>query len=60
MRYSVIELKKTALEQEATSIETAVKQVIDDGLRTGDIFSGAYGTRKVNTKEIGEAIIAAL
>jgi 3-isopropylmalate dehydrogenase len=31
-----------------------------DGLRTGDIFSGAPGTKKVNTKEIGEAIIAAL
>jgi len=41
-------------------IEAAVKKVIDQGLRTGDIFSGAPGTRKVNTKEIGDAIIAAL
>ena len=48
------------LEQEALQIETAVKKVIDDGLRTGDIFSGAPGTKKVNTKEIGDAIIAAL
>jgi hypothetical protein len=36
------------------------KKVIDADLRTGDIFSGAPGTRKVNTKEIGNAIIAAL
>jgi 3-isopropylmalate dehydrogenase len=48
------------LEAEAASIESAVKKVIDSGLRTGDIFSGAPGTKKVNTKEIGEAIIAAL
>jgi 3-isopropylmalate dehydrogenase len=48
------------LEAEAASIESAVKKVIDSGLRTGDIFSGAAGTKKVNTKEIGEAIIAAL
>jgi 3-isopropylmalate dehydrogenase len=48
------------LEKEACKIEAAVKKVIDDGLRTGDIFSNAPGTRKVNTKEIGDAIIAAL
>jgi len=48
------------LEKEASSIEAAVKKVIDDGLRTGDIYSGAPGTRKVNTQEIGDAIIAAL
>jgi 3-isopropylmalate dehydrogenase len=45
---------------EALQIETAVKKVIDAGLRTGDIFSGAPGTKKVNTQEIGDAIIAAL
>ncbi len=44
------------LEKEAAAIESAVRQVIDDGLRTGDIFSGASGTRKVNTREIGAAI----
>jgi 3-isopropylmalate dehydrogenase len=48
------------LEKEACQIEAAVKKVIDQGLRTGDIFSGAAGTRKVNTKEMGDAIIAAL
>ena len=48
------------LEKEALQIDTAVKKVIDAGLRTGDIFSGAPGTKKVNTQEIGDAIIAAL
>jgi 3-isopropylmalate dehydrogenase len=48
------------LEAEAVAIESAVKKVIDAGLRTGDIFSGAPGTRKVNTREMGDAIIAAL
>ncbi len=48
------------LEKEAAAIENAVRKVIDDGLRTGDIFSGAEGTRKVGTKEIGDAIVAAL
>ena len=48
------------LELEAVQIESAVKKVIDQGLRTGDIFSNALGTRKVNTREMGDAIIAAL
>ncbi len=48
------------LEAEAVSIENAVRQVIGDGLRTGDIYTGAPGTRKVNTAEIGAAIVAAL
>lgn len=48
------------LEEEAKAIEAAVRKVIDAGLRTGDIFSGAEGTRKVNTKEIGEAIVSAI
>lgn len=48
------------LEKEASAIEAAVRKVIGDGLRTGDIFSGAEGTRKVGTAEIGDAIVAAL
>jgi 3-isopropylmalate dehydrogenase len=48
------------LEKEAVQIESAVKKVIDHGLRTGDIFSNAPGTRKVNTKEMGDAILDAL
>ena len=42
----------------AEAIERAVRQVIDDGLRTGDIFS--EGTRRVGTREMGEAIAAAI
>jgi 3-isopropylmalate dehydrogenase len=48
------------LEKEAAAIEAAVRKVVDDGLRTGDIYSGAEGTRKVNTAEIGDAIVAAI
>jgi 3-isopropylmalate dehydrogenase len=54
MRFSL------GLEAEAVQIESAVKKVIDSGQRTGDIFSGAAGTKKVNTREMGDAIIAAL
>jgi 3-isopropylmalate dehydrogenase len=42
----------------ADAIDAAVRRVIDDGLRTGDIFS--EGTRRVGTREMGEAIAAAL
>lgn len=48
------------LENEANAIEAAVRYVIGDGLRTGDIFTNAPGTRLVNTKEIGDAIVARL
>lgn len=48
------------LEKEAAAIETAVRHVIDRGLRTGDIFSGADDTRKVGTAEMGDAIVAEL
>ena len=42
----------------ADAIENAVRKVIADGLRTGDIFSA--GTRRVGTREMGEAIAAAV
>ena len=42
----------------ADIIDGAVKAVIDDGLRTGDIFTGAEGTTKVGTIEMGDAIAA--
>lgn len=35
-----------------------MRTVIDDGLRTGDIFS--EGTQRVGTAEMGSAIAAAL
>ncbi len=42
----------------AKAIENAVRKVIADGLRTGDIFSP--GTQRVLTREMGEAIAAAV
>ena len=49
-----------SLNQEAAAsrIETAVQTVLEQGLRTGDIYS--EGTRKVGTFEMGEAVVAAL
>lgn len=48
------------LEKEAVAIENAVRKVIEEGLRTGDIYTAAEGTRKVGTREMGAAIAAAL
>ena len=45
-------------EQAAQRIEAAVKAVLAQGLRTGDIYS--EGTRKVGTREMGDAVVAAL
>jgi len=45
-------------EAAANAIEAAVRKVIDQGLRTGDIHS--EGTRRVGTAEMGDAVIAAL
>ncbi len=45
------------LGEAATRIEKAVRAVIDDGLRTSDIFTEAEGTRRVNTVEMGDAIV---
>lgn len=42
----------------ATRIESAVKQVLAAGYRTGDIYEP--GTRRVGTAEMGDAVIAAL
>ncbi|MDK2776423.1 MAG: 3-isopropylmalate dehydrogenase [Pseudomonadota bacterium] len=42
----------------ADAIEAAVSKVLDQGLRTGDIFSA--GMTKVTTNEMGEAVLAAL
>lgn len=44
----------------AETIERAVKAVISDGLRTGDIYTGADDQRKVATVEMGDAIVAKL
>jgi 3-isopropylmalate dehydrogenase len=42
----------------AQRIEAAVQAVLEDGLRTGDIWS--EGTRKVGTREMGDAVVARL
>jgi 3-isopropylmalate dehydrogenase len=42
----------------AERIERAVSKVLQSGLRTADIFTA--GTRKVGTKEMGDAVVAAL
>ncbi len=52
LRYS---LDEVAL---ADRIEAAVETVLDNGLRTADIYS--EGMRKVSTSEIGDAVVAAL
>lgn len=44
----------------ADSIEAAVKAVIDDGYRTGDIYTGSEGQKQVATAEMGDAIVAKL
>lgn len=42
----------------ATAMESAVRKVIADGLRTGDIHTA--DTKLVGTREMGQAIVAAL
>ena len=49
-----------SLNQEAAAqrIEAAVQKVLAKGLRTADIYS--EGTTKVSTREMGDAVVAAL
>jgi len=47
-----------AQEEAALRIEGAVKKVLAQGYRTGDIFEA--GTQKVGTKAMGDAVLAAL
>ena len=44
----------------ADAIDAAVQAAIDAGARTGDIFTGADGTEKVNTAGMGDAILKGL
>jgi len=39
-------------------VDAAVRQVLQQGLRTADIWS--EGTRKVGTREMGDAVVAAI
>ena len=47
-----------AMEDVAQRIEGAVKKVLAQGYRTGDIYE--TGTKKVGTREMGKAVLAAL
>ena len=51
LRYSL------GLNEAADSIENAVRRTIDDGFRTGDIFTDEPNTIQVNTSEMGNKII---
>jgi len=42
--------------KEADTLEKAIANVLDQGIRTGDIM--AEGARKVGTSEMGDAILA--
>jgi len=44
----------------ADAIDAAVEKTLNDGYRTGDIFQGKEGEKKVSTVAMGEAIIARL
>ena len=50
--------------QAADRIESAVKDVLASGLRTADIWSegnaGSASLRKVGTREMGDAVVAAI
>jgi len=46
------------LEEQALRVENAVKKVLAQGYRTGDIYE--RGTNKVGTSEMGGAVLAAL
>ena len=47
-----------AMEDAALRVEAAVKKVLAQGYRTGDIYEP--GTTRVGTKEMGDAVLAAL
>jgi 3-isopropylmalate dehydrogenase len=44
--------------QAADRIESAVKHVLAQGLRTADIYS--TGSTRVGTREMGDAVVAAI
>ena len=44
----------------ADAVEKAVEKALNDGFRTGDIYQGQPDEKKVNTREMGDAIIARL
>jgi 3-isopropylmalate dehydrogenase len=49
-----------AMVEAADAIDDAIKKVLEQGFRTRDIFQQKDGERLVNTRQMGDAIIAAL
>lgn len=49
-----------ALPEAADAVEAAVGKVLDKGIRTGDIYQKNINETLVNTKQMGDAIIAEL
>jgi 3-isopropylmalate dehydrogenase len=49
-----------AMVEAADAIDKAVESVLNQGLRTGDIYQGLPGENKVSTREIGDAVVSAL
>jgi len=44
----------------ADAVDAAVEKTLNQGYRTGDIFQGRDGEKKINTAQMGDAIIANL
>jgi 3-isopropylmalate dehydrogenase len=44
----------------ADAVDAAVEKVLNEGCRTADIFQGAANEKKVNTADMGHAVVAAL
>jgi 3-isopropylmalate dehydrogenase len=44
----------------ADAVDAAVEKVLNEGYRTADIFQGAANEKKVNTADMGHAVVAAL
>ena len=42
--------------EEYEVINNAIQQVLDEGYRTGDIFSGSEEEKRIGTKEMGMRI----
>ena len=49
-----------AMIEAADAVDSAVEKTLNQGYRTGDIFQGRDGEKKVNTVAMGDAIIANL
>jgi 3-isopropylmalate dehydrogenase len=49
-----------AMIEAADALDSAVEKTLNQGYRTGDIYQGKEGEKKVDTKAMGDAIIANL